>query len=212
MKVFEILSENKPNSPFADIGLVEYIRRNCQPWLKATENGKYQLFRGFRRIDDEVAFVRKVRNDRQPLDSSIDDHNAFNEMIKVCGKVANRSNSVFTTSDPNWARMYGVVYNIMAVGNFHYTWHTDFDDWTTHSERIISIGRADPDYGELSMGPHRIDIEWVKDAFCPHLRGDDGSLIEGIQSKNEIMLACEQVLAIRPHVYEDVLRSVLGGY
>ena len=147
MKLYELINEAPKKDQFAAKSFFDdergakpivlkhgkqvasFIKQKCAPWLKETQNGKRVLYRGFRHIDIPMAFTKKVRKRRDPKDSPKEKHNAFNLMIKKCGKKANRTNSLFATGDKYDAEEYGVTYIIFPIGNFAYTWHEDHRDW-----------------------------------------------------------------------------------
>lgn len=127
--------------------LVAFIKQNCKMYLQQGL-GNRVFYRGTRNAPKEknhVAFVRKVRSDRKPRDSSVLLHNAFNTLIGLAGKVANRTNSVFATSSTHAALEYGPMYVILPIGNFHYTWSTEWDDWVNAEDpsRVIALAVED---------------------------------------------------------------------
>jgi hypothetical protein len=113
--------------------LVAYIKQNCKPWLVESKKGLNYVYRGFSGNPRNLAFLKDVRQNRRPRDSGRKQHEVMDFMITACGKVANRSNSIFTTSDISTATEYGTAYVAIPVGNFHYTWHVDLDDWHGHA-------------------------------------------------------------------------------
>ena len=143
MKLYELLEANYNAKSFFgdDKGAYElaikkgkkltaFLKQNCKPWLSQTKNGIHFVYRGFYSNPNEIAFLKKVRKDRDPKDSHEWEHKAFNQLIKLGGGKANRSNSVFAIGDEYVADNYGQVYVVLPIGKFNYTWHAEEDDWT----------------------------------------------------------------------------------
>lgn len=109
--------------------VVDFLKQKSAPWLEETSMGKYRVYRGFMKDPKHTAFTKKVRKGREPKDSGKESHKAYDFLIKLCKKKANRSNAVFTSGDQWVANDYGQVYIIVPVGKFAYTWHEDHSDW-----------------------------------------------------------------------------------
>ena len=109
--------------------VANFLKQKSAPWLEETSMGKYRVYRGFMKDPKHTAFTKKVRKNRAPKDSGKDSHVAYDFLIKLCKKKANRSNAVFTTGSQWVADEYGKVYIVVPVGKFAYTWHEDHDDW-----------------------------------------------------------------------------------
>lgn len=148
MKLFELLTEAPKKDAYAAKSffgtddnakkvvlargkkVAQFIKSKCKPWFQESEKGKHKFYRGFQRGANEVAFTKKVRTNRQPKDSGKREHEAFNTLIKLGGGKANRSNAVFASSDRYVAEEYGQVFVVIPVGEYTYTWHDYYDDWT----------------------------------------------------------------------------------
>jgi hypothetical protein len=148
MKLFELLTEAPRKDAYAAKSffgtddnakkivlargkkVAQFIKTKCKPWFQESEKGKHKFYRGFQRGANEVAFTKKVRTNRQPKDSGKREHEAFNTLIKLGGGKANRSNAVFASSDRYVAEEYGQVFVVIPVGEYTYTWHDYYDDWT----------------------------------------------------------------------------------
>ena len=79
--------------------VANFIKKNCTAWLSETDNGKGIVWRGYANSgNNQMAFTKKVRKQRRAKDSGKREHEAFQYLIKKCGKVANRENAVFTSS------------------------------------------------------------------------------------------------------------------
>ena len=173
--------------------LIEFMKTNCKEWLSQTNNGDAIVFRGLKTPTEkfEIAFTKPTRTDRKPRDSSAEDHELFNKLIKDAGLVANRENSIFVSgsfshalgfSRSEWDDPYAVI----PIGNFNYTWSDDLKDWT-----------------ECAAG-HSIE-NLLKD----HLFGDDNTLQKAILSSNEIMISCNSALYVNYKFYQHYVRKML---
>lgn len=110
--------------------VAEFIKSKCAPWYKESNKGKVKFYRGFAKGANEVAFTKKVRTNRRPKDSGAREHDAFNTLIKLGGGKANRSNAVFASSELFVAEEYGQAFVVIPIGQYTYTWHNYYDDWT----------------------------------------------------------------------------------
>jgi hypothetical protein len=146
--------------------VAEFISENARPWLEASNNGHWVVYRGIWGQNDSV-FPRVIRNNpftfpepdkshdpraepRRPMDTPEVRHQAFNAVIKSVGGIANRSNSAFVTHDAKWAGNYGEPYVFMPLGDFHYTWSPVYRDWTAdfNGNDLIKLMRPDAPFDE----------------------------------------------------------------
>lgn len=184
--------------------LGDFIKRNCQPWLRQTNRGNYAVYRGFRSLAGKplpIAFIQSVRKNRRPMDTSVDLHKMFNLMIQMAGKKANRSNSIFVSGTRLIAEYYGPDFVILPIGEFHYTWSADMEDWYSIMDyevsHIASLGNIDPsEYATKDFIENELGTDWIHS-----IRGDDGTLVEAIEKDFEIMISCKKYLAIQPEDY-----------
>lgn len=171
--------------------LVTTLRQECQPWLQATDNGMYYVYRGFNRgvrtmanyKDASYAFRQKVRMDRKPLDTKKPVHDFFNNLIAACGKKANRSNSSFCygrnikDSLPPSASSYGKSMVVLPVGQFNYTWHKYVRDWTTDWDKTFAS-----DYG--TNDPAKIKTDFGVDINNPEEYGKH--IFQKLHSRHQV--------------------------
>lgn len=127
------LEENVPT-------IRRFIQDNCGAWLQ--KSGGRIAYRGSETVLKEngvqyPAFVRKTRMDRIPRDSSRAMHKLLNYWISLAGGKANRTNSLFLTGDPGQARDYGELFVVLPIGDFHYTWNTQMEDWHDSTEDAL---------------------------------------------------------------------------
>lgn len=103
------------------------IHTRCQPYLR--ESGGELLWRGVTNDIDSPTIIT-VRTDRTPRDSTAELHHAMEASIRDAGKMATRSNSVFTTGDEDLAMNWGELVAVFPIGEFHYTWSPSISDAT----------------------------------------------------------------------------------
>lgn len=58
---------------------------------------------------------------------------------------------------------------------------------------------------------NQLNIEEIEKRICPKIKGDDGTLIDAIKSKKEIMIKSDSIIAISPTLYEAVILPMLQG-
>lgn len=114
------------------------IKKQCQPWLK--QRTSQPVYRGFRTASPgKMAFIRKVRHDRNPKDSDLKLHQMFDFFIDELGLTANRTNSMFTSGSLPVASSYGPPYVLFPVGNFNYTWSEYMNDWYSQNSNFLDF-------------------------------------------------------------------------
>lgn len=135
--------------------LATVLKAQCGPWLN--EVGTEVAFRG---SDNHSSYEfgegwrakrRAIRHNRRPMSSSSKQHKALDASIKKAGLVANRTNSIFVTGDPDHAGQYGNLALIFPVGKFNYTWSATMRDAYHESEALINRDPADQAYLELEQ-------------------------------------------------------------
>lgn len=197
--------------------LVMFIKKHAAPWLAAA--GNTPVYRGTYRVpnvnqhNQSLAFVKSVRSDREPRDSSVRMHRAFNWAIESIGGVANRSNSAFVTPSETQAEAYGYVFVYFPLGKFHYTWSNIFQDWATdfgeHSISNMLTDEFQPKRGQsmpIIMPKSVNDFDPVKVArsiIC------DEDLTYALTRQSEIMVASTSGLYLDPHLYEHYIAGDL---
>lgn len=197
------------------VELADLLKKNAQPWL-STVGVQPSVYRGIQEFTGDYAFIRAPRPDRKPLTSPPQMHNLFNEMIEDKGLVANRSNSTFVSGDKGFADGYGVIYVVIPLGEFHYTWAEGFKDWYV---RFMNVAKGSavsgPDYVNYDEVTTRLSnirntnhegLKALKQELYHNLRGDDGSILEAIKSGSEIMLNANSLVHIHRNVWIDLLQ------
>lgn len=163
---------------------VAQLKQRCAPWMRDSSSlNKYVFLRGYGDAKG-FAFERATRTDRNPRDSSREMHNGMNAEIEAAGLTANRSNSVFVTSDGEAAESYsttGATYIVVPVGDYSYTWSPDVADATLEWS---------PDEGTTWMGT---DIQ------------------KAAQMGHEVMIQSSATINIRSSFFEAYIVPLLAG-
>lgn len=215
MRAFQILRENTSQQFYHDDSedvsaekVRDFIMTNCQPWMKATKNGEMIVFRGGAYLGE--IFIKDTREDRKPKDSSLKKHEAFNDILKVAGSPANRSNSMFVTGSYGEAFEFGRPYVCFPIGEFNYAWSPVWRDWTRqlHSRQIKELllkpevaDSIDDLYTlwQVIKDPNNFDMKKVHEAIVVNSR-----LHEAIKVEHEIMIQCKSALYVRHNIVSDI--------
>lgn len=194
--------------------LVQYVEANAQPWIEASLNLRLSFVRGIRTFSkypgsEKAVFIRNVRRNRDPKDTAPERHKMFNAAIQAAGGIANRSNSIFVTSSMAEASVYGDVYIVVPLGEFHYTWSPKWADWTAQAKTsaFVELLRKNPNipeqysdfgYAKLLDDPNSYPDE-IKDLIW-----FDRDLEKAYYSTNEVMISCNTALFISRPVFAQM--------
>jgi len=134
-RLFEKMEENFDNPEY----VAEFIKKNCQPFLKEN-NSLMPFYRGVMVDEDdfEEALIKDVRNNRNPMNTNTKIHEIFSNAFKEAGFTATRNNSLFVTPQISSAKEYGnLVYVVFPIGNFSYTYSNVISDMFFQITSII---------------------------------------------------------------------------
>lgn len=120
--------------------LREFINQNCQDWESKLQSAV--LYRGMAETPadlrrETLAFVKPIRTNRRPRDSSLPGHALFQHILAAAGAVAHRENSAMVSRSESVADQYGWVWRFVPVGPVHYTWAKHVDDWTQEARYLL---------------------------------------------------------------------------
>lgn len=168
--------------------IAQKILKDCQFFLKEInfhpENVFYHgLFRGIGiKTNDEKNILRKwrVNDSREPKDMPRELHDTLDDFFEEEFGTRFRSESLFATGSKSMAREYGIVFLVFPIGRFEYIWSPVVRDaWEYFSNE------HDYTSNQLKKVLHTTDNLYV-----------NKNLDEGIESGNEIMIACESYYTI----------------
>lgn len=155
---------------------LQMIESKCKQILSAylQRLGVY-LYHGTKRKD--YYYMASTVEHRSPKDTEITDHHAITSIMKAAGLKATRSNSIFTTSNFEFAEYYGntsygMTYIIFPIDGFNFTWSSMIRDYYLAGKRgEINYDEADPMGSIVKLG-YRAN-----------------NLPAAIKSKNEVMIS-----------------------
>lgn len=228
MRYKDIIKESmyQPLPDFEDDeDLVKFLKKHCGEWI--SETGAEMAWRGASPENKpKYGFIGTTRKDRKPRDSSQVQHDFFNQVIAKAGGTANRSNSIFVTSDDGISEMYGETYAFFAIGDYHYTWSPELEDWTqflsheylmTHyqlddeeediihkyqghpSAQVAALAKEKPEGRDFLFNIDKYDYKFIKE----HVKVDK-NLSEALYHGNEIMVQCEKYIMLPQYIAVDI--------
>jgi hypothetical protein len=109
--------------------ILDYINTNCGNYVAAMKTAGLLLYRGIKSDEskDRIAFIGNSRTNRKPKDSNLNASQEFNQIMTELGIEANRSNSIFTTSETSRSNIYGDQYIIFPLNSAKFSWTTQPD-------------------------------------------------------------------------------------
>lgn len=162
-------------------------------WERAAANGTASI--GGTQIEYGIFNVRK---DRQSYSTREDIHYAYNGYFEKRFGWKARSESVFVTGDWGMSTLYGFESAmVFPIGKFKYVWSPKVKD-------IIKFGHHLLDTETDKLKSQDQVIELMDD-----LSYQSGDLQAAIRSGNEIMIGCDQFLAVRFNEHRRKLQTGL---
>lgn len=119
-KEIEALQGSKSSKNPALDNLVKTMAKECSQVIAAYRKADSVLVRGAEGKPE--AFVGRSWNNREPKDSSAAAQKLYDMALKSMGFKSLRSNSIFTTSDLDFAGRYGETYYIFPKNGFAFHW------------------------------------------------------------------------------------------
>jgi len=174
-----------------DDRIVDYIREHCQQYLDEVGGlrnalSKLPLWRGISRYEfgTDVAVITPVPQNRKPTATDLSIQTLADDWFQEQFGIRFRQSSVFCTGMYEDARSYqypgGTTLIVLPVGDYDYCWSPIITDLYTvlPTAQDIEDGSVVSEY--LDRGKYKFNTE----------------LVRGIESTNEIMLHCKQVMMI----------------
>lgn len=147
--------------------ILDYINTHCGKYVKDMQATGKLLYRGIK--DDEsqsrTAFIGNSRIKRKPKDSNKQASNEFNKILTKLGIEANRSNSIFTTSQSARTGQFGQRYIIFPLDSAKFSWTTEAD--------IVLNSNSSNIWTEYTTGDKQIDAEILEELtkdFAPRIK------------------------------------------
>ena len=117
-----------------------FLSLHCESWIREAQG--HPTFRGTNRTNNWPTFTRKVRDDREPRDSSPEENQLFEFFLEAAGSSARRHNSLYVTGREGYADSYGRPHVVYPMGNFSYTWLPGTSDWGG----LVNMGARPPSW------------------------------------------------------------------
>jgi len=159
--------------------VIKRIRQDCEPYLNAINYDvmEYKLYRGMRGTDAPYATGRVRLDDRKPMATGIDKHEAINKYFTEKYGEPFR-NALFTSAKANFAADYGNLFLVFPTGDFTFVWSEEVEDLYNY-EHVLD--EALDDDRENPGG------EFFK-AAMDHYNYHNSDLQSAIESGMEIMI------------------------
>jgi hypothetical protein len=107
--------------------LADKLQSECSDYLSAFAASKKVMWRGASETNPQIFLGRSPAN-RNPMDSSRSETLMFNKILSQLNIQANRSNSIFVTSDLYSAGGYGEVYAVVPKNTAKFAWSKKHSD------------------------------------------------------------------------------------
>ena len=183
-KQFLIESKEPPISKQELDIILSSIRNNCKPYIQETSaNPKFKLYRGIDKKETPPYMEVSPQRNRQPVDTAVWMHEAMDNWFQAKFGLRARSQTLFTTALERQASLYGQPYVAFPVGNYQYVW----------SPKVM----------DLYQSGHKLRKDDVSE-FLDNAQYTSSSLVDAINTQNEVMVKCKSCYLIR----SDVVRSI----
>lgn len=202
MKIYEIEAGQKINIPTDDIKeLSEKIKIECSDAVQAISQENKFLYRGMK-LGNSVArffklkpslkiFLGMPREDRKPVDVSVETQGKYDSYLRKFGMTALRSNSIFCTSNKLFAERYGTTYLIFPKNGFDFTWSPDTSDLTDDIKVAWITKRFPVRFSERYENVTDISFnDWLRYYFSQH-EFYNKDFVSALKSGNEILIRGE---------------------
>ncbi len=131
------VTNKKPAINTTTLKLFSYIDKHCSSVVATVRSTKKVLYRGM--DQDAPYFIGHPRKNRHPKDSSTSSQKQLDKLLSSLGFTALRQNSLFVTSNPNFAAQYGDIYVIFPKDPFTFTWSSEYDDVVIDELDLLGI-------------------------------------------------------------------------
>ena len=177
----------------------ELIRRDCKPYLQQNKSpiNNTPMFRGMgghsKMPSDEIVLKKQIRlQGRKTKDMNVTVHMVMNEwMMKEFGEPFR--NALFTYGKRRSTSLYGSPYVIFPIGDFTFLYHDKFSDiYSTYESYKWNNDPLQP--GESRGAFARKFVKHIASVNNGNWKQD--SIIQAINSSNEIMIRCKEYYAI----------------
>ena len=210
MKLFELFDANLADGNVEDQNAerqeaIALIKKDCQPFLK--QCGGLPLYRGM--LKKGLHLKNRVRQDREPTDTSPFLHYTADDWFKEKFGINARGAAMFTTGNYKIASYYGgnleKVFAVFPIGEFKFIWSPKVRDLYMSSETLLFKKGERVKNDDILKS--RIE-DWLDSKEYT-----DSNLPEAIASKKEVMIACQEYYAVlvdSPAAGRKLMKQILG--
>lgn len=209
MKSFKnFLVEREPLPTMDGKTTMEYLQANCSKYLSENNDlDRNIMYRGMP-FKAEGSVVMTVRKDRKPLDTGMGLHTVMDEwFFEKFGHRA-RSQGLFVTGDTKQVSLYGERFIIFPVGEYEYIWSPmvrdlykmDWNKEMGKSKQFFDPLKKDT---QLTLDPQQtMLVRGVLERF----QYQTDNINDALRTKHEVVMMCDQYVAVPVHLYENDLR------
>jgi len=172
---------NKSNDILKE--LADKIKNECSKFYSIFKRSNAVLYRGIRH-NKPAAFESNSPTDRRPKDSGLVNTLKFDRFAEQLGIIAQRSNSIFTSSDEDQARIYGDLYVVFPKSSADFSW--------SHAKKDLVL------FAEKPL--HFKDVQEFQQTY----KLDQTNLPEALFSEHEVLIHGKYI-AVRHDLYEDMI-------
>lgn len=212
------------------------ITRDCKPWLNQTYNGTFYVMRGAS-FQLELIKERKVRSNRRPKDTPKKWHDLFNSFISMKGLTANNfmdDVAEFIGTLPQDKELEKTIRAKMddseiktlekeieelekLLNSEHLPDNLDRKNLERQlyiKRNLLHDAKRLIDYRVEQLAKNEIKFKQyqkkeIVDNVLRGLHGDDGTLLEAIQSGYEIMISCDSAYYVQKDFFLNKVLPLL---
>lgn len=184
--------------------ILDYINSNCSNYVAEMKKAGLLLYRGIKSDEskDRIAFIGNSRTDRKPKDSNLGASQEFNQIMTELGIEANRSNSIFTTSDTSRSSIYGDQYIIFPLNSAKFS-------WTSHPDLILNSYSSNDIWVRYTSGDEEFDNKF-KDEIKNNFAKKITDLYDKITQQLRTYTLKSSIPNLEPQVY--TIKLYLDNY
>lgn len=189
MRLYEINSNQKNLMGYTNEDLLDLIKKDCSKAYNILLTTNRVLYRGVKNKQTD-AYIASSHSFRNPVDTDAEFHVAFNEIVTIAGFKANRSNSIFCTSDLSMAEGYGWPYAIFPFDTSNILWSAKIKDMyrTIEQPGIIDMLLAKTIVKDFKNFNKTDNKEEFARQFIQKWKFKDTDLLSALKSKNEVLV------------------------
>jgi hypothetical protein len=179
--------------------LIEFMKVNCSEILNLYYMEEQGLYRGIRKYNSGIVMAR-TPIDRSPMDTPKEVDQKLDKILIEAGFKARRTNSIFCTSDAEFAVNYGDEFLIFPINGFDYSWCKSAKDLYNR----FSLHRENNEF--LKDMENLSPIEFVKKYDFKNNQG----LGDAIEYGNEVCISGKYIAIRMGTEFSDVIENSLN--